>query len=250
MPQLQLNIEIRKELQQVLENAFPEDVVFHGIPADIISNLSARNIDDLTIEQNVAEAVGSTKKDAVDDLLHHITEVDHYFDRRKTKIIVEGELIDLRDVVRAAPKELLVYGLNGLYTIAMALGYDGGRLKPVMFEQELEQYISDTNKLAKKDDALIPGLGALGGDVSNINVDHVYGQFPELAQFIKTLSISGSFGRSYVVRKVRRNANTVFWNIFPTKYYGENPHKALRVTAVTITPEVGEPFQQYSVSVM
>ena len=250
MPQLQLNIEIRKELQNVLNTAFPSDYIFNGLSSDIVLNISSRNMDDLAIEQHMAEVIGSSKKDVIDDLLHHITEVTHRIDYKKPKIMVEGELVDLRDVVNAAPYELLVYGLSGLYTIAMALDYDGERVKPVMFEQELEQYITDTNKLANKDDPLVPGIGALGGDASNINIDHVYGQFPELAQIIKTLSTNGSFGRSYVIRKVRRNDREVFWNIFPTKYYGENPHKAVRITQETVTDDNGENFQQYRVSVM
>lgn len=226
-----------------------------GVPTDpfdksIYDNLRERFMRDIDIEERVGKLFNADLRTQVEDLASYIEERDHNA-LSTVKVIVDGVEYNIDAILESGNKEVTKAAYGVLSSMARVYGYnDFDRRNIIKFEQFLEQVIHDENKAAGKDTVLMPGLGRLNGNYSPENVKAAYGDWPELADVIIAMSTPEQFGRSYVVVRVDRSKDVTFWNVFPTKYYGENPHKCLRIYRETVKLSLIEKETRYRMSVM
>lgn len=241
---------VREELLPIL--AHMQEV---GVPTDpfdksIYDNLRDRLMRDIDIEERVGKLFNADLRTQVEDLASYIEDRDHNA-LNNLKVTVDGIESKIDVILESGNKEVTRAAYGVLSSMARVYGYnDFDHRNIIKFEQFLEQVIHDENKAAGKDTALMPGLGRLNGDYSPENVKSTYGDWPELADVIIAMSTPEQFGRSYVVVRVDRSKNVTFWNIFPTKYYGENRHKCLRIYRETVKLSPIEKETRYRMSVM
>lgn len=245
------SIKAREELVSIVSHMAKTKVDTGPFGEGIFTNIVERLVEDISIEERIAKLLQQDYGALSEDVLDYVMTFHDSDEIAKMPIKLRGQEFSIIDVLNTDNKELHEAAYAQLLPVAREAGYNDVDVRSMNhFEQGLEFAIHETNRKSGKDATIIPGLAALNGDYSPDNIDNLYGkEWPELAAYVKALSNKNGFGRSYVIRKVERSRDVTFWNVFPTKYYGKNPHKCLRIyrEAVKVTPESKQ--IQYRVSV-